>query len=69
MPEVTTPVTPVQISYICDKCNVGMMTSTGTAQTSFPFSLVHCCDHCGERETFRGKTYPRIEYVTKKEKL
>ncbi len=66
MPEISTPVTTVKVSYKCDECGIGEMKTSGTMLTSLPPRYEYYCGNCFKIEIF-SKTYPRIEYATNKE--
>lgn len=62
MPEVRRPVQPIEINYLCDKCEHGMMQRCGEmdAETGI---IPHQCVICGHRANFEWVHYPRIDYV------
>lgn len=62
MPEVKRPVKTIEVNYICDKCNNGMMQKCGDidAETG---DCAHRCVICNHEMSFKWVTYPRIDYV------
>jgi DNA polymerase III alpha subunit (gram-positive type) len=61
------PVNTFMLRYVCDECKKGEMVPTGeiieSAVPNIPPSVVHSCNACGARMTFRGMQYPRIDYA------
>lgn len=53
-----------QINYKCPKCETGYLEGSGYVLTSYPPTYPHKCnnDSCDYSESFRGKSYPYIEY-------
>lgn len=62
MPETQRDKKIIEVSYVCDKCNLGMMESTNIVLTSSPPQFPHICSWCGHTQNFY-KQYTRIEYV------
>lgn len=62
MPEVKRPVQPIEITYLCDKCEHGMMHSCGEAHPETGM-VPHHCVICGYEQAFAWISYPRIDYV------
>lgn len=62
MSETRKEVKQVQVDYLCPKCNIGHLRSTGTVLTSNPPQFPHKCNNCDYMETFRDKQYPYIDY-------
>lgn len=62
MPEVRRPVQPIEINYLCDQCEHGMMQRCGDTD---PVSGItpHQCVICGHKQDFAWVVYPRIDYV------
>lgn len=62
MPEVTRPVRPVEVNYLCDSCGHGMVRSTGdiNPQTG---EVPHACVICGFGHVFKWIKYPKIDFV------
>ncbi len=60
MPEVRRDVKPVEVNYLCDKCESGMVICTD--QSSASAKRPHKCVICGEHYEF-DKIYPKIVYV------
>jgi hypothetical protein len=54
-------VQPVEVEYVCDSCNTGVMRSTGVGLMSSPPQYPHKCNHCGSQSTFK-LIYPYITY-------
>ena len=59
--EKKTEVRSFEVSYICDRCNEGMMIFTGITLTSYPPQYQHKCDQCSNTQNFRV-VYPTIRY-------
>jgi DNA polymerase III alpha subunit (gram-positive type) len=62
MPENRKNVSIIEVHYTCDECGVGELLPTGVVFPTYPMRYEHKCDHCGAKETFSGRTYPRTEY-------
>jgi len=62
MPEVKRPVQAIEVNYVCDQCDHGMLEQTGEPDPKTG-ETVHRCMICGHRQSFRWQHYPRIEYV------
>lgn len=62
MPEVKRNVQPVEVNYICDKCEHGMMQKTGEMDSKSG-EIEHKCVICGHPQIFKWVSYPRVEYV------
>lgn len=62
MPEVKRPVQTIEVNYVCDKCNSGMMQKAGEVDPETGDCLHHCVI-CGYEMAFQWVTYPRIDYV------
>jgi hypothetical protein len=56
-------VKPIKVNYICDKCLVGTMESTGIMLLSEPAQYPHVCSNqdCKTTQTL-NKEYPFITY-------
>ncbi|CAH0989934.1 hypothetical protein SIN8267_00005 [Sinobacterium norvegicum] len=61
MPETKRPVTPLEVNYICDKCNHGMMMED-PSQAVERQGIDHICVICGHQQTL-DSSYPRYEFV------
>ena len=62
MPEVRKTVVPVEVTYICDACNQGMMELIGSINRETG-EAEHECLICEHRQTFQWTHYPRIEHM------
>lgn len=62
MPEIRRPVQPIEINYLCDKCEHGMMQSCGEMDPATGITP-HKCVICGHQQNFEWVHYPRIDYV------
>ncbi len=68
MPEIKRPVQTIEVNYVCDKCNHGMMQKVGEMDRQTG-EHPHRCMICGHEHTFKWISYPRIDYVGVGEKL
>lgn len=62
MAEVKRAVRTIEVNYVCDKCQHGMMnksaeTNPQTGETP------HKCVICGHQQSFQWISYPRIDYI------
>jgi hypothetical protein len=48
-----------EISYKCDKCNVGYYTPNGMHYPTEPPIHIHVCNRCGDTKEFSNQ-YPKI---------
>lgn len=64
MPQTEVPAKLVVQDYVCDKCGVGKMRSTGSVLMSSPAQYIHACDNpeCAHRANFKVR-YPHITYT------
>jgi transcription elongation factor Elf1 len=62
MGEIKRAVQTVEVNYVCDKCEHGMMQSCGDTDPA-TYETPHKCMICGHLQSFKGVTYPRIDYV------
>ena len=62
MSEVKREVRSVEVNYLCDACGQGMMTKCGD-RDSVTGDIEHRCLICDHMQTFKWKSYPRIEHV------
>ncbi len=62
MAEIKRAVQTVEVNYICDKCEHGMMQQCG-ARDEETGDTPHKCVICGHQQNFEWLTYPRIDYV------
>lgn len=53
MAEKETVLKLVRVNYTCDKCNQGLMQTTGLVLTSVPPQYPHVCNQCGYEMTFK----------------
>jgi len=60
MAEVRRAVKPIEVNYLCDKCESGMVICTD--QSSVEEKRPHQCVICGAEYAF-DKIYPKIVYV------
>ena len=59
MPELRREVKPIEVNYLCDKCEKGMVIKKSQVDDS---EHNHQCVICGEQYSFSGKGYPRVIY-------
>lgn len=66
MGEVKRPVRTIEVNYVCDKCEHGMMhkSAEGDDETG---DVPHKCVICGHEQVFQWVSYPRIDYVDEAE--
>ena len=62
MGEIKRAVQTVEVNYVCDKCEHGMMQSYGEADPETQ-DIPHRCMICGHKQVFKGIKYPRIDYI------
>lgn len=62
MGEVKRSVQTVEVNYVCDKCDHGMMQKAGEMDPDTG-DVLHQCVICGDQKTFQWVSYPRIDYV------
>ena len=62
MPEQKREVKTVEVTYLCDACGKGMMTSVGVADKTTG-ETEHRCVICDHSQMFKWVSYPHIEYV------
>ncbi len=67
MPEVKRPVQTIEVNYVCDKCEHGMMQKCGEINEDTG-EVPHKCVICGHLQSFEWVSYPRIDYVGEGEK-
>ena len=68
MPEVKRVVKPIEVNYLCDKCENGMMQKVGETDPESG-ETEHRCLICGHSQTFKWLCYPRIDYMGENESL
>jgi hypothetical protein len=68
MGEIKRAVQPIEINYICDNCQHGMMKKSGEMNEDTG-DILHNCVICGHQQTFQWIEYPRIDYVGEGEKF
>ncbi len=66
MPEIRRPVKTIEVNYLCDKCENGMMRGQGEVDLESG-EMLHRCVICGHEQTFVDVCYPRIDYVGENE--
>lgn len=62
MAEIKRPVRSIEVNYVCDKCEHGMMQKAGPTDPASG-ETPHKCMICGFEQSFKWVTYPRIDYV------
>ncbi len=62
MGEIKRAVQPIEINYVCDKCEHGMMNKAGEMDQTTG-NIPHSCVICGHEQIFQWVSYPRIDYV------
>ena len=68
MPEIKRPVQTIEVNYVCDKCQHGMMSQCGEINEETG-AAPHKCVICGHEQTFEWVTYPRIDHIGVDEKF
>ena len=68
MAEVKRKVQAVEVNYICDKCEHGMMKKFAEMNEKTG-ETPHKCMICGHEEVFKWVSYPRIDYIGEGETL
>lgn len=68
MAEIKRRVQPIEVNYICDKCEHGMMEKTADMNPKTGESP-HRCMICGHEQVFKWVSYPRIDYIGEDESL
>ena len=68
MPEIKRKVQTVEVNYVCDKCEHGMMEKIGTMNPDTG-EVDHRCMICGHEQVFKWVSYPRIDYIGEGESL
>ena len=64
MTEKRIPMETFQVEKICEKCNVGKMTTDGITLLSNPPKYLHTCSECQNQQYF-DVAYPYIAYGVK----
>lgn len=62
MPESKRLVKPVEINYICDKCENGILQQAGEMDKETG-AIPHRCMICGAEHSFKWRAYPRIDFI------
>ena len=62
MPEVKRPVKPIEVNYLCEKCEHGMMKQSAPVDDASG-ETPHECLICGHEQSFKWVSYPHIEYI------
>lgn len=68
MPEIKREVRPIEINYLCDGCEQGMMTKSGEMDPKTG-DIPHKCLICNHEQVFQWRAYPRIDHVGIDEKI
>ena len=68
MAEIKREVRPVEVNYVCDACEKDMMTKSGEMDMQTG-EIEHSCLICDHRQSFRWRSYPRIDYVGLDERI
>lgn len=68
MPEIKREVRPVEVNYLCDSCNQGMMARCGETDAETG-NIEHRCLICDHSQTFKWREYPRVDYLGLDEKI
>lgn len=68
MPEVKRPVKPIEVNYLCDKCEHGMMKQSEAADKDSG-ETPHECVICGHKQIFKWVSYPHVEYIDEQEEV
>ena len=68
MAEVKRKVQTVEVNYVCDKCEHGMVEKCGPADPKTG-ETPHRCMICGHSHVFKWISYPRIDYIGEDESL
>ncbi|MCB1699407.1 MAG: type II citrate synthase [Pseudomonadales bacterium] len=62
MPEVKREVRPVEVNYVCDACDQGMMSRCGDMD-AITGDIAHRCLICNHEQIFQWREYPRIVHI------
>lgn len=68
MAEIKRAVQTIEINYVCDKCEHGMMHKCGELNEDTG-DIAHKCVICGHEQNFQWVSYPRIDYIDVGEKF
>lgn len=68
MPELKREVRPVEVNYLCDSCEQGMMIQSGEMDPTTG-DIPHKCLICEHEQVFQWRPYPRIDHIGLDEKL
>ncbi|MBL4827696.1 MAG: type II citrate synthase [Spongiibacteraceae bacterium] len=68
MGEIKRAVQTIEVNYVCDKCDHGMVQRCGEPDSE-TLEIPHKCMICGHAHSFKGISYPRIDYVGEGENL
>ena len=60
--EIKRAVQTVEVNYICDKCEHGMMHKCDDIDQETG-DVPHICVICSHKQVFKWLSYPRIDYV------
>jgi hypothetical protein len=61
MGEIKRKVVPIEVNYVCDKCEHGMMGKIDEVDAEG--KVLHECRICAHQQSFKWQSYPRIEYI------
>jgi len=68
MGEIKRVVRPIEVNYVCDKCEHGMMHKAGEMNEDTG-DILHKCVICGHGQTFQWVEYPRIDHIGEDERF
>ncbi|MBB3046106.1 transcription elongation factor Elf1 [Litorivivens lipolytica] len=68
MTELKRKVQAVEVNYVCDKCEHGMVERCGEMDAKTGVTP-HKCMICGHEHSFKWVSYPRIDYIGMDESL
>jgi len=66
VPEISSPVVPVRITYRCDECGMGGMVPTGERTKTYPSLYIHECHLCKNQTNLKW-VCPEVIFVTPEE--
>ena len=67
MAEIKRKVVPIEVNYVCDKCEHGMMGKISEADADG--GILHECRICSHQQSFKWQSYPRIDYIGEDESI
>lgn len=68
MAEVKRKVQTIEVNYVCDKCEHGMLEKSGEMNEKTG-EIPHKCMICGHEQIFKWVSYPRIDYIGEGESI